>query len=48
MQINIVYHLDRHGNYQKYDCTYEKQSSNYPPLGLFLDVFNQHGMFFEK
>lgn len=42
------YHLDRHGNYQKYDRTYEKQSSNSPPLGLFLDVFNQHGMFFEK
>ena len=42
------YHIDRKGNYQKFDRTYEKQSSSRPPLGLFLDVFNQSGSFIEK
>ncbi|MFU2059670.1 DUF3413 domain-containing protein [Avibacterium volantium] len=42
------YHLDRRGNYQKYDRTYEKASSRTPPLGLFLEVFNQDSAFFEK
>lgn len=42
------YHIDRKGNYQKFDRTYEKQASDRPPLGLFLDVFNQSGSFIEK
>ncbi|MFZ7344310.1 DUF3413 domain-containing protein [Avibacterium volantium] len=42
------YHIDRRGNYQKYNRTYEKASSRTPPLGLFLEVFNQDNAFFEK
>ncbi|MDG2953808.1 DUF3413 domain-containing protein [Bisgaard Taxon 10/6] len=42
------YHLDRKGNYQKFDRTYEKTSSTRPPLGLFLDVFTQSRSFIEK
>lgn len=42
------YHIDQEGNYQKYDRTYEKQSSSSPPLGLFLDVFNRERSFIEK
>lgn len=42
------YHIDKNGNYQKYDRTYQPVSSNYPPLGLFLEVFSQKGAFFEK
>lgn len=42
------YHIDTQGNYQKFDRTYEKMSSDRPPLGLFLDVFNQIGSFIEK
>ncbi len=42
------YQIDRRGNYQKYDRTYQKASSESPPLGLFLDVFTREGEFFEK
>ncbi|MEE6032439.1 DUF3413 domain-containing protein [Avibacterium paragallinarum] len=42
------YHIDRRGNYQKYDRTYEKASSRTPPLGLFLEVFSRDRSFFEK
>lgn len=42
------YHIDRRGNYQKYDRTYQPASSESPPLGLFLDVFTREGEFFEK
>lgn len=42
------YQVDNKGNYQKYDRTYQKQSSERPPLGLFLEVFNQRGQFFDK
>ncbi|WP_109078019.1 DUF3413 domain-containing protein [Aggregatibacter kilianii] len=42
------YHINTRGNYQKYDRTYQKISSERPPLGLFLDVFNQERSFLEK
>ncbi len=42
------YHIDRRGNYQKYDRTYQKVSSDRPPLGLFLDAFNQSRSFTQK
>ncbi|MBN6063845.1 DUF3413 domain-containing protein [Aggregatibacter actinomycetemcomitans] len=42
------YHIDTRGNYQKYDRTYQKISSARPPLGLFLEVFNQERSFLEK
>jgi nucleoid-associated protein ndpA len=42
------YHIDTRGNYQKYDRTYQKISSERPPLGLFLEVFNQERSFLEK
>lgn len=42
------YHIDRRGNYQKYDRTYQKISSARPPLGLFLDAFNQSRSFTQK
>lgn len=42
------YHIDRRGNYQKYDRTYQKAASNTPPLGLFLEVFSRDRSFFEK
>ncbi|MDO4627530.1 MAG: DUF3413 domain-containing protein [Pasteurellaceae bacterium] len=42
------YHIDNKGNYQKFDRNYQVQSSNRPPLGLFLDAFNRNKMFFEK
>lgn len=42
------YHIDDRGNYQKYDRTYQKTSSDRPPLGLFLEVFNQESSFMEK
>lgn len=42
------YHIDTRGNYQKYDRTYQKISSERPPLGLFLEVFNQDRSFLEK
>ncbi|WP_424407329.1 DUF3413 domain-containing protein [Pasteurella sp. PK-2025] len=42
------YHIDKNGNYQKYDRTYQKESSKRPPLGLFLEVFNQERSFTEK
>lgn len=41
------YHIDNRGNYQKYDHTYQKASSERPPLGLFLDVFNRQASFIE-
>ncbi|TCP94945.1 hypothetical protein EDC44_1124 [Cricetibacter osteomyelitidis] len=44
----VQYHIDRQGNYQKYDRTYEKVSSNQPPLGLFLDVFKRTNSFVDK
>ncbi|WP_439257210.1 DUF3413 domain-containing protein [Lonepinella sp. BR2271] len=42
------YHIDNKGNYQKYDRTYQPESSNRPPLGLFLDVYQQNSSFMEK
>ncbi|MGQ0287068.1 DUF3413 domain-containing protein [Pasteurellaceae bacterium 22721_9_1] len=42
------YHIDNKGNYQKYDHSYQKISSERPPLGLFLDVFKQNSSFIEK
>lgn len=42
------YHIDRRGNYQKYDRTYQKAASNTPPIGLFLEVFSRERSFFEK
>lgn len=48
MDDGVQYHIDYKGNYQKYDRTYQKVSSSQPPLGLFLDVFNQARSFIEK
>lgn len=42
------YHIDKKGNYQKYNRTYQAESSSRPPLGLFLDVFNQERSFIHK
>ena len=42
------YHIDTRGNYQKYDRTYQKMSSERPPLGLFLEAFSQERSFLEK
>ena len=42
------YHIDRKGNYKKFDRTYTEQSSSRPPLGLFLDVFKQERSFVNK
>ncbi|MFD1806975.1 DUF3413 domain-containing protein [Pasteurella oralis] len=42
------YHIDKQGNYQKYNRDYQKESSQRPPLGLFLEVFNQDRSFIEK
>ena len=42
------YHIDNRGNYEKYDRTYQKISSERPPLGLFLDAFSQNRSFLEK
>ena len=42
------YHIDNRGNYEKYDRTYQKMSSERPPLGLFLDAFSQERSFLEK
>lgn len=42
------YHIDRNGNYQKYDRTYQSESSGQPPFGLFLDVFTQQLQFVKK
>lgn len=44
----IQYHIDRKGNYKKFDRTYTEQSSSRPPLGLFLDVFKQERSFVNK
>lgn len=41
------YHLDDRGNYQKYNSHYQRENSNSPPLGLFLEVFRQNHQFFE-
>ena len=42
------YHIDRKGNYKKFDRTYTEQSSSRPPLGLFLEVFKQERSFVNK
>ena len=42
------YHIDNRGNYEKYDRTYQKMSSERPPLGLFLEAFSQERSFLEK
>ena len=42
------YHLDRKGNYKKFDRDYQAQSSGRPPLGLFLEIFQVENLFFEK
>lgn len=42
------YHIDRKGNYKKFDADYQAQSSDRPPLGLFLEAFQLENLFFEK
>ncbi|OOF63833.1 DUF3413 domain-containing protein [Rodentibacter pneumotropicus] len=42
------YHIDRKGNYKKFDRTYQEQSSERPPLGLFLEMFKREDSFFDK
>ncbi|WP_077478269.1 DUF3413 domain-containing protein [Rodentibacter trehalosifermentans] len=42
------YHIDRKGNYKKFDRTYQELSSTRPPLGLFLEMFKRENSFFEK
>lgn len=42
------YHLDRKGNYKKFDRAYQEQSSDRPPLGLFLEMFKSENSFFDK
>ncbi|WP_288063254.1 DUF3413 domain-containing protein [Rodentibacter caecimuris] len=42
------YHIDRKGNYKKFDRTYLEQSSERPPLGLFLEMFKRENSFFDK
>ena len=42
------YHIDNRVNYEKYDRTYQKMSSERPPLGLFLEAFSQERSFLEK
>ncbi|MFK3557577.1 DUF3413 domain-containing protein [Pasteurella multocida] len=42
------YHIDKRGTYQKYNQENQKESSDRPPLGLFLEVFNQERSFIEK
>ena len=42
------YHIDKRGNYQKFDRTYQKISSGRPPLGLFLEAFNRDRSFLGK
>ncbi|HBO39575.1 MAG TPA: hypothetical protein DD638_13030, partial [Pasteurellaceae bacterium] len=42
------YHIDKKGNYQKYDRTYQKVSSDRLPLGLFLEAFNRDRSFLDK
>ncbi|PJG85048.1 DUF3413 domain-containing protein [Conservatibacter flavescens] len=42
------YHIDNKGNYQKYNRNYEQENSQRPPLGLFLEVFNQNQRFLHK
>ncbi|MBF0751387.1 MULTISPECIES: DUF3413 domain-containing protein [unclassified Pasteurella] len=42
------YHIDRKGNYKKFDRTYQELSSERPPLGLFLEMFKRENSFFEK
>lgn len=44
----MQYHIDNRGNYEKYDRTYQKMSSERPPLGLFLEAFSQERSFLEK
>ncbi|TDQ59519.1 hypothetical protein EDC45_0169 [Mesocricetibacter intestinalis] len=39
------YHLDKKGQYRKYDSNYQPQSSERPPLGLFLEAFTQSRSF---
>ena len=42
------YHIDRKGNYKKFDKDYIEQSSDRPPLGIFLEAFQLQNFFFEK
>ncbi|NBI42804.1 DUF3413 domain-containing protein [[Haemophilus] felis] len=42
------YHIDKKGNYQKYNQRNQLESSNRPPLGLFLEVFNKERSFINK
>ena len=42
------YHINRKGNYKKFNPNYEEQSSDRPPLGLFLETFQLDNQFFEK
>jgi len=42
------YHINRKGNYKKFNPNYEEQSSDRPPSGLFLETFQLENQFFEK
>lgn len=42
---NIQYHLNRKGDYEKFDANGQPVSSSRPPLGLFLDVYKRAGSF---
>ena len=42
------YHINRKGNYKKFNPNYEEQSSDRLPLGLFLETFQLENQFFEK
>ena len=42
------YHIDRKGNYKKFDKDYIEQSSDRPPLGIFLEASQLQNFFFEK
>ncbi len=42
------YHLNAQGDFEQYNERYEKQPAKRPPLGLFLDVYNNESRFWAK
>ncbi|VEJ09026.1 DUF3413 domain-containing protein [Actinobacillus delphinicola] len=42
---DVQYHLNRKGDYEKFDAQGDPVSSSRPPLGLFLDVYKRAGNF---
>lgn len=42
------YHMDKKGNYHKYNRNYEQEKSSRPPLGLFLAAFNREQSFIKE